>query len=532
MTSAQRDVTVPPPVGLPPGPINTPIWRKWVNVPHIVTALFLMAGGILISHHGVWRDEAQAFLIARDSHSIREMLAVTQYEGHPPLWHFLLYFLTRFTDAPEAMQIFHLLLAATSVYLVARFSPFPLIARILFPFGYFTLFEYGVIARNYQLFMLLSIILCIVWLRRVGTRQRPYLWIALLLVLLCLTHVLGFILAAAFFGTLLAESVFTHDGRRAVCANPIRFAATILIVAGGMLLTVKLLKQPSDGNFSPGWQFDLEPYHIWNTLTSLWRAYVPMSEWRVTFWGTHYITAKNTEPPLAILAFIAVFVLLRVSWRAKLFFLCSTLGLLVFAHVKYFGGPRHYGALFVALICSFWIAWSGYRPHTMIIWKRILWLTPRIAFVALLAVQAYASFVAAHFTIFYPFSRARDAAPVLRSLVQPGDIIFGDITERNAPLAAYMPGQQFYYPRNGGRMGTYTIWRHMPGTQDGFYGAQNLADKRQQAVIFVADAPLRKNRWNRYRRATLVASFPSGIVNDEGYFFYRIEPRPPRRSGD
>ena len=47
-------------------------------------------------------------------------------------------------------------MAATSVYFVARYSSFPLIAKVLFPFGYFPLFEYGIISRNYQLVLLLS----------------------------------------------------------------------------------------------------------------------------------------------------------------------------------------------------------------------------------------------------------------------------------------------------------------------------------------------------------------------------------------
>ena len=70
--------------------------------------LFLGVSAFTASHHEMWRDEIQAWLIARDSGSIFELFAHLKYEGHPGLWHLFLMPLTRITHSPVIMQVFHL----------------------------------------------------------------------------------------------------------------------------------------------------------------------------------------------------------------------------------------------------------------------------------------------------------------------------------------------------------------------------------------------------------------------------------------
>ena len=509
------------------GASGIPLWCRIINLPNVLTALFLIAGGLLVARHDMWRDEAQAFLIARDSGSLWELFVNVRYEGHPPLWHILLWILTRVTIAPAAMQWFHLLLAATSVYLVARFAPFPAIAKVLFAFGYYPLFEYGVIARNYQLFLLLSVAVCVVWRRGAGTGRRAFVWIAVLIGLLSWSHVLGFILASAFLGVILLESVATREGRAAVRATPWRFLGAMAGLACAMYLSVKLMKPPPDGNFSPGWSFDLWGPHVRNTLTTLWRAYVPVSEWKLEFWGSNYLWDNRLQFDRGVGMAIAALLMLILSWRGALFFVCATAGLLTFAHVKYFGGPRHYGALYVALISAYWIAWSGYRPHAMRWWKRGLWLLPRVGLVALLAAQVYGAYVAVAWSWSHPFSRGREAAAALLKLKHPDDILFSEVMETAAPLAAYMPGEKFYFPKLGGAMGTFAIWKQADEKWGSFEGAAWLAEREKRPVILIRNKPAYGNRPWRLRslRATLLAGFDSGIVSDEGYYFYRIAPK-------
>ncbi len=45
---------------------------------------------IVISFHEPWFDEAQSWLIARDASFHDMLLVIPHYEGHPPLWWFIL----------------------------------------------------------------------------------------------------------------------------------------------------------------------------------------------------------------------------------------------------------------------------------------------------------------------------------------------------------------------------------------------------------------------------------------------------------
>jgi hypothetical protein len=54
--------------------------------PLCITVLFFLLSLNTILHHEMWRDELQAWLIARDSDSIAQLFFQNlRYEGHPGL---------------------------------------------------------------------------------------------------------------------------------------------------------------------------------------------------------------------------------------------------------------------------------------------------------------------------------------------------------------------------------------------------------------------------------------------------------------
>ena len=59
-----------------------------------LTALVALLLAIGAARHEIWRDEAKAWVIARDSGSLPELLANTEREGHPLAWPLLLFGLT------------------------------------------------------------------------------------------------------------------------------------------------------------------------------------------------------------------------------------------------------------------------------------------------------------------------------------------------------------------------------------------------------------------------------------------------------
>lgn len=63
-------------------------WLK-VHKKIIVFTIYACITFSLLFFHESWRDEAQAWLLARDC-SIPELVAAMKYEGHFLLWYFIL----------------------------------------------------------------------------------------------------------------------------------------------------------------------------------------------------------------------------------------------------------------------------------------------------------------------------------------------------------------------------------------------------------------------------------------------------------
>src|SRR6185369_10968722 len=123
--------------------------------------IYVFVLGYTLLHHELWGDELHSWNIAKASNSFSDLLSNTRYEGHPPLWYSILWVVSKFTHDVSYIQLVQFIIAALVVFLLLFFSPFPLIAKALMPFGYFFLFEYGVISRNYAIAVLLTFCICV-----------------------------------------------------------------------------------------------------------------------------------------------------------------------------------------------------------------------------------------------------------------------------------------------------------------------------------------------------------------------------------
>lgn len=169
----------------------------------LLLSYFFVLVLIGIFHHEMWYDELEAWMITRDSNSLHELFKNREYVGHPILWYLCLYIISRFTSNPLAMQIFHLFIASGVVCVFLWFSPFNRIQKALFCFGYFPLFEYGIISRNYSLGILFIFVFCAYF----SSKHRNYILLALVLALLSLTNIFGLIFSLAFTSLLIVDAI-------------------------------------------------------------------------------------------------------------------------------------------------------------------------------------------------------------------------------------------------------------------------------------------------------------------------------------
>jgi hypothetical protein len=172
--------------------------RKSAGFDRFDVAILALYTGILawaIPHHRLWADEAQAWLIARDS-SLHDLLfRRLHYEGAPALWHIFLWIVTRLHLPYASINWFSGAFAATGIFLLLRYSPFPRLFRWLLPFTFFLQYQYAVIARPYALFPMLLFAMCIVFTL---DQPRPILF-AILTGLMANISLHGAIIAGCFW---------------------------------------------------------------------------------------------------------------------------------------------------------------------------------------------------------------------------------------------------------------------------------------------------------------------------------------------
>lgn len=159
---------------------------------------YMAVVAVVMYFHEPWFDEAQSWLIARDSSFVDLLTLRPHYEGHPPLWTLLLSIPAK-TGIPyeiglKGVQL--LCVALLGGWLIFR-APFSKLAVFLLPFTYFLCFQYGVTSRPYALLCAALFMVAHYW-KQSDSKPSDTWKLALSLVLLCAISAYGIALAAGF----------------------------------------------------------------------------------------------------------------------------------------------------------------------------------------------------------------------------------------------------------------------------------------------------------------------------------------------
>ncbi|MFU0556423.1 ABC transporter ATP-binding protein [Gardnerella vaginalis] len=163
--------------------------------------LYIAIIAIVMCFHEPWFDEAQSWLIARDS-SLTDIISVRpHYEGHPPFWNLLLAIAAK-NSIPYEFGIKGIQLVCASLlgaWLIFK-SPFKSassLATFLIPFTYFACFQYGVTSRPYALLCLSLLVAAHYW-NSADSKTSSAWKLAISLMFMCLLSVYGIAFAAGF----------------------------------------------------------------------------------------------------------------------------------------------------------------------------------------------------------------------------------------------------------------------------------------------------------------------------------------------
>jgi hypothetical protein len=400
---------------------------------------FLMLLIVNTWHHAPWGDELHAWGLVLASPGITDVYHNLHYEGHPGLWHSLLWSASFVSDSPATPRVVHLLIGSALLVMVAFRSPFSRIETILLLLNYFLVFEYTVLARNYGIAMLLALLYARLRARRPDDPILP----PLVLGIMANSNVYAFFLAGLlgleYYGTGLIAT------RRLLSRGPIRLLLGIGLFAALMLFCVATVWPPADIS-RHAQQAALPSQGI------VARFVVPLLQTVIgplfpvdfgfpasfAFPGHLYDGGRRLWLSLALLPPIGI--ALWTIFRTRLRFLALLTGLILvaalFAAVVYPAAIRHTGIIFAAFVTLLWLqrteapAPGRSRAATL-------------ATLALLALGAAGGLAALAGQWMRPFSIDPAIAAWLERHAPPGAVLVGSSDIRIEPVAILLR-RRFY----------------------------------------------------------------------------------------
>ena len=394
----------------------------------IIAGFFVMTLARTLNH-AMWRDECQPWLMARYAESFRHLFNLTLYETHPFWWYACLRVFSLLGLDYHAMQVFHVLIATATAFVVLRFSPFSKLMNVLLIFGYFFSFEFAIISREYALGSLLLFAACATWKSAI---EKPMPFTACLFILAQTSPL--FVLVAGSMELAFIARACMEKRYRVLQGN-------IILVAFGFLIA--LFQYLPATNAAPQ-RFDLSTYLYrlikFEPLASFFGAYIPLPSLTQGFWNTNILDAFPTiQKSLCAALLIATPISIRRNTPALVFFV--TCVALLFAFTCYFPSSalRHSGVLFLATVAMFWISGSYPFPRTV---------------TAVLGIHIVAGFLVGVTEVAQPFSGGKNAARFIQTNY-PNAPIIADVEAVMTPISTYLDKPVFCASRK--RYQTYYI---------------------------------------------------------------------------
>lgn len=341
--------------------------------------------------HEVWRDELFAWNVAVGSNNPFDAVwRAGKEEGHPGLWHFILSAISVLWNDPSVMQIANGSIAIFAAGALMAFAPFALREKTLIIFGYFFLFEYGMISRNNAIAVLLLFSLAAAYLKRAGVISC-----SVIAALVVQTNLVAAAAAGGFFLWIYATGY--RDRSRGQ-----NFAAAAIFASSAAFAFADVHQYSSHVPALTSAGFGAAKFGA-----MIWRAFVPIPAFlgRDVLWNSGILPEGAEAVGGITLAVLIVWLMWRGrSFRhAALFF--SIAGAIVAFRiiVPYNGwGMRHTGFIFFALVLSMWIA-NGESNGTPPLRKRAM----DALFVAVLSVQVIAGLLFWYSDVKRPFSQGQ-----------------------------------------------------------------------------------------------------------------------------
>ena len=485
--------------------------------------IYLVIGVYSVMHHEPWRDELHSTMIAHSSNSVGELLKNKDFEGHPALWYFVLYGLKHFTLDWRATLWLNFAFAALSVTLVLFNAPFKTHQKVLIVLGYFFVYEYGTIARNYAIELVFLFAICATFSLRFNLKGQVL--IGLLLAILMQTNLYGLIMGCLLSCFLLWEIVIPMLKQKefAKLAPILLLAGTPIII--GIVLSVLSITPPVNTGINKD---HTSLMSLFRSLSTVWSAYVPIPTFNLHFWNENFFYLDSVfnghfRTPFSILLLWVVTKLLRPNKIVLTLFWTGTIIFLYFTLAKYPGFLRHHGHLYIWMLVCFWLKPIIEKTHFYDNSKpvKLPIVVRKYFFNGILIAQCMATIVAVYLDGKYPFSRGEDVAKYLEKHGHEYQTIIGHEDFSSETYAAYLNKKIYHvFIQDSAFYLVFTQKRNV------YFEPSYIIDKVQnlfpetEKVLLIYNSSLEDST---HLPIHLVEKFEGAIVEDEQYYLYRVD---------
>ena len=396
----------------------------------LVLALFAALLATVGPRHEPWFDEAQAWLIGRDT-TLWDLLAHrVRYEGTPGLWHALLWLFSHAGLPFAYLWVVSAALAAIGAWIILTRAPFPYWLGVGIVFSYFVAYQYAIVARSYALDLVLIPLIAVTFSERL---QRPVRY-GLLLGLCANANAHSFVIVGVLFAEWLLAAWRSGRVQRAQIAG----AAVYLALAGAAVLQAW---PPSDGGYLAEHARD-----VGTGMLVFLEAFVDRIDlWRFSIPGFQPIIAGLVVSVLLLVPSFALF------WRAGIapVVVAAFVAVFVFSIVT-FANVWHAGILYLFWILALWVGWGALGRMAA---------TERRLVVASVATVV---FVHVFYTAVASVRDIRDAysaGPAVAQMLARGDARVAAAGFKTFAVQPWFAANTFANHRVGARPQAYYVWQ-------------------------------------------------------------------------
>jgi hypothetical protein len=485
----------------------------------LVFGVVAVAIAAVTVRHEMFRDELQAWLIARDSHSLSELLHNMRYEGHPALWQLLLYLPAHLSWNPVSMQVINYLCTVAQVWLIlsARRLSWPI--RILAVFSVYIFYDYGVIARNYMLGILL-----LTAAARCLLAERPRRWLAVVLLALAInTHFFAIPVAFMIFVWLYSfpEGESWKSVRSRLQEKQFWIAAIVLAVS--VTTAFLVLRPPVDRSIATNYYTEHNSVfdYVEITVGRSWLSLIPISGKLIPDRIENLLYQDRSSSLVAVWVSISLLALATAALPAKRarFFFLSTAVLLLACMAATIHEPlkRHFGFLFVAYLIALLMSVYSKREERP-------WLPMPVASTVLLGIfglQALAGLSASAHDWISPFSEAKETSTWLKKMNLDNRPLVIQTDSFGAGILGYAEISTAYYPACK-CYGSFTVWKkgRDPDRAVSREELSTLYNSTHQTPILISNWALDATAIQQLHVRQRLNGLEHNAMGDETFFVY------------